>query len=55
MKRILALLLGIQCSACAIGGGEQPPALFAIQSPGTSSIANQKDDGPVILPRRIAF
>ena len=28
MKRILALLLGIHCAACTIGGRERPLAIF---------------------------
>jgi len=43
MKRILALLLGIQCSACAIGSREQPPALFV--NPITRDIIDCESEG----------
>jgi hypothetical protein len=43
MKRIFGLLLGIQCSACAIGRGEQPPALFV--NPITRDIIDCESEG----------
>lgn len=43
MKGILALLLVMQCSACAIGGPEQPPALFV--NPVTRDIIDCGVDG----------
>ncbi len=43
MKRILALLLGIQCSACAIGGREQPLSIFV--NPTTQHIIDCESEG----------
>ena len=43
MKRILALLLGIQCAACTIGGREQPLAIFV--NPVTQHIIDCESEG----------
>jgi hypothetical protein len=43
MKGILGLLLAIQCSACALGGREQPPPLFV--NPLTRDIIDCEAEG----------
>ena len=43
MKRILALLLGIQCAACSIGSREQPLAIFV--NPVTRHIIDCESEG----------
>jgi hypothetical protein len=43
MKRILALLLGIQCVACSLGGRERPLAIFV--NPVTRHIIDCESEG----------
>jgi len=43
MKHLLALLLGIQCAACSIGGRERPLAIFV--NPVTQHIIDCESEG----------
>jgi hypothetical protein len=43
MKTHLGLLLAVQCSACALGGREQPPPLFV--NPATREIIDCEAEG----------